>query len=91
MESASKVITLVSDLLSRCGGSLWGTFGGGSSFSVVRYTLMEQKSKLVDIYTTGGAAASVEAIHWNILCFILFPFGGGGSKIHIFEWMKNKD
>ena len=90
MESASKIITLVSDLLSRCGGPLTGTFGGGSSFSVVRYTLMEQKSKLVDIYTTGGAAASVEAIHWNIPCFILFPFGGGGSKIHIFEWMKKK-
>ena len=79
MESASKVITLVSDLLSRCGGSLWGTFGGGSSFSVVRYLLMKQKSKLVDMYTTGGAAASVEAIHWNIPCFFLSLFGGGGS------------
>ena len=69
MESTSKIITLVSDLLSRCGGPLRGTFGGGSSFSVVRYTLMEQKSKLVDMYTTGGAAASVEAIHWNIPCY----------------------
>ena len=71
MEFASKIITLVSDLLSRCGGPLRGTFGGGSSFSVVRYMLMEQKSKLVDIYTTGGAAGSVEAIH--TLFLVSFP------------------
>ena len=49
MEFASKIITLVSDLLSRCGGPLRATFGGGSSFSVRSkvhiFEWMEQKIK----------------------------------------------